>query len=377
MIGRLFRGKKFLAGLLLLALLAGAGVAWLERVPLRAWFYVRGLARAGESDRARWVGRVASLGEPAVPGLLGCLGQADPAVCANARAGLARLGADWGPDDPRTADLAGRLGRGFGRLSPAGQRAALELALGWLPEGGEGPGPSEALVAACARLLVESAGAGDPDVQAKALGLGRALLARTDSAEAFGATREVVRAALQSEEPANRLAAIRLTLLYQEQIELIDQVVALLRDPDVGVRRAAMLAVARAEQVGDESLLPGLHDPDAEVRRLCEEALSNRGLGREHIELGRLLTDPRPATRLRVLDRLPRVRDIDPALWLRRLTHDPSPHVRFTAMRVISEQADVDLSDRLDQMARSDPSPSVSYWADYYLRRARAGRNAP
>src|ERR671925_267223 len=105
MVGRLFRGKKFL-----LALLAGAGVAWRERVPLQAWFYVRGLARAGEADRARWVGRVASLGEPAVPGLLGCLGQADPAVCANARAGLARLGADWGPHDPRTADLAGRLG---------------------------------------------------------------------------------------------------------------------------------------------------------------------------------------------------------------------------------------------------------------------------
>jgi HEAT repeat protein len=163
--------------------------------------------------------------------------------------------------------------------------------------------------------------------------------------------------------------------LYQEQIELIDQVVALLRDPDVGVRRAAMLAVARAEQVGDESLLPALHDPDAEVRRLCEEALRNRGLGREHIELGRLLTDPRPATRLRVLDHLPRVRDIDPALWLRRLTHDPVPAVRVAAVRVISEQAGVDLSDRLDQMARSDPSPTVCQLAGYYLRRARPGQS--
>jgi hypothetical protein len=88
------------------------------------------------------------------------------------------------------------------------------------------------------------------------------------------------------------------------------------------------------------------------------------------LHLGRLLTDPRPRARLEVLDHLNRD-DLVPGLWLRRLSHDSSPHVRAAALRVMSQQTLIDLTDRIDQMARSDPSPSVAQMARFYLGNRR------
>ncbi len=59
---------------------------------------------------------------------------------------------------------------------------------------------------------------------------------------------------------------------------------------------------------------------------------------------------------------------VDPADWLRRLSHDPAPSVRAAAARVMSEYRATDLTDRLAQMARSDPLESVRQLAEYYLR---------
>jgi hypothetical protein len=109
-----------------------------------------------------------------------------------------------------------------------------------------------------------------------------------------------------------------------------------------------------------------LHDPDPEVRKICEDVLRDRGLRPEHLHLGRLLTDPHPGTRLEVLDHLGQVADLDPGLWLRRLSQDNSPAVRVAALRAMSQQKLVDLSDRIDQMAQSDPSPTVCQLARYY-----------
>jgi len=133
-----------------------------------------------------------------------------------------------------------------------------------------------------------------------------------------------------------------------------------------------VLAVGPADHlVRDEALLPCLHDKDAEVRRLCEIALQSRGLRPEHLRLGRLLTHPIATMRLQVLDELNSSADLDPALWLRRLSHDPSPAVRAGALRMMSERANLDLDDRMEQMARGDPSPTVSSLARFYLRESR------
>ena len=70
------RGKSTAAGLLLL-LLIGATVGWLERGRLESWYYLRGLSRASEAERGRWIERVAGLGDPMVEGLLDCLDGGD------------------------------------------------------------------------------------------------------------------------------------------------------------------------------------------------------------------------------------------------------------------------------------------------------------
>jgi hypothetical protein len=362
--------RKLFVGLFVLVLLAGAGLAWVERTPLLAWFYLHNLQRAGEANRAVWADRVAGLGEAALPGLLDCLADPNPSACVNARTALERLVGPGGAADPRTVNLAVRLGRDFPHFSAAGQAQVLALAAGWfraLPPGGA---PCPDLVSACTRLVTASAAVTDADALAAALDLCGLLLNQPQAAEVLIPARDVVHAGLHARAEATRLEAIRLALL--PGMDLLEQVGVLLEDPVAEVRRAALLAVGPAREViHDESLLPSLHDPDPEVRRLCAVALGGRGLPPEYLELGRLLTDPQPTMRLQVLDRLHRHPGLDTALWLRRLSHDTSPAVRVAAMRAMYQQPFLDLTDRIDQMARTDPSPTVAQLAQYYLRAPR------
>jgi hypothetical protein len=363
-----WRNRKFLGGVFVVLLLLGA--AWIGRGQLLAWFYLHQLAHAPEASRDAWVERVAGLGEEAVPGLLDCLRRPDGQACANSRAALERLAESWGAADPRTAELAQRLAREFSRLSAAGQFQALSLAGTWFA----GRPPAAPLPCA-ARLLGEAASAADTDVQAAALDFCAAVLKQPEHAEAVRPAQDLVSGGLHSSSSANRLRAVQLAL--QAGMDLLEQVTALLKDPDAKVRQGALLVVGPARDlVPDECLLPSLHDPDPEVRRLCELALGGRGLRPEYVELGRLLTDPRPANRLAVLDHLGRSPDLDTGLWLRRLSHDASPAVRVAAMRAMTQLPHLNLSDRIDQMARNDPSPTVAQLARYYLECVRPPRGS-
>lgn len=369
--------RKFLAGLLMVFLLGGGIVAWRERLTLLSWFYIRNLAQATDANRLRWVGRVAKLGEAALPGLFECLRQPDARVCANARAALDYLMHSWGNGDARTADVALRLGRTFPGFSPAGQKQVLDLAAGWFREPQP---PPRKLLSACGQLVRESAAIAEDDVRTSALELCGILLEQPgeqrqqQSARPLDPAHKLVAAALQSPSEGNRLRAVRLSL-YPGMADLLEQVAALLDDDSPRVRRAALISVGPArDAVHDDQLLPCLHDPDAGVRRLCEQALVARGLRREYVELGRLLTDPQPAKRLQVLDRLRQANELDPGLWLRRLSHDPSPSVRVAAMRAMTQQSFVDLSDRIDQIAREDGSPTVRQLAHFYLNCPRRQR---
>jgi hypothetical protein len=356
---------------LLLAVLLGCGiVGWRERASILAWFYVRNLAGASETTRQRWVGRVANLGETAFPGLFECLTQSNASVCANARTALQYMSHSWGNDDPRTAELAFRLAREFGSFSTAGQKQVLELATDWFREPARQP---ENLVSACGNLLGEAATVNDEEVRTNALEVCGLLLQQSwdeqaqQSGKPLDPARKLVAAALHAESMENRLRAVRLSL-SPGMADLLELVASLLSDESPEVRRAALLAVSRArEAVHDDQLLPCLHDPDADVRRLCEQALVARGLRREYLEMGRLLTDPQPAVRLRVLDCLRESSELDSGLWLRRLSLDPSPAVRVAAVRAMTQQAFVDLSDRIDQIAREDGNPTVRQLAQYYL----------
>jgi hypothetical protein len=112
--------------------------------------------------------------------------------------------------------------------------------------------------------------------------------------------------------------------------------------------------------------LPLLHDPDAEVRRLCELALRGRGLQDSHVMLARLISDANPVVRLQVLHQLRGARDVDAGVWLRRLSQDPSAAVRAAAIRAAAEQQ-TDLGNRLVEMQREDASATVRELAAHYI----------
>jgi hypothetical protein len=352
-----FRLALLLTGVLLLA---GAVLGWVERQPVLAWVYVQGLARAGAADRDAWAERVATLDEAAVPGLLACLGRGDAQACDNARAALARLAERRGKDDRRRAALAARLADAFPRLSAPGQQAVLQLGTTWYAEAGAG-------ASSAVPQLLQAARTADPAARARALELAALVLERPEQAALLGDCRALTQACLRDAEASTRLRAIALAV--HPRLGLLEQVMLLLNDPAAEVRREAMLAARSApEQVmKTESLLRWLHDPDEDVRRLCEAVLRGRNLSEKHLRLGRLLTDERAAVRLQVLKSLRADSDLEPGVWLRLLSIDPEPAVRVAAVRAAVADPRVDLSDRLDQMIQSDPSPTVSQLARYYL----------
>jgi hypothetical protein len=371
------RNKTYLGvGVAAFLLLAGAGL-WLGRSSFWTWYTLRGLARANENERDRWAERAAGLDRAALPALLDLLGRDDRA-CANARAALTLLVQRWGTDDVRGEELARCLSEKFPRLSPVGQREVLQFEATWLRAEGGQP-PPKAVARFLARQLPEAAPV-DSVVHGAALDLATALLEQPDYAEWVGPCRDLALACFSDPAAENRTRAVEIAL--HPGLDLQQQALPLLRDPSPEVRRLAMLVVGPDQNViSTDELLHWLHDADAEVRHLCEVALSARKVPREHIRLGRLLTDPDHHVRMTVLDELhrPALRDIDAGIWLRYLSHDPVESVRVAAARAAVEErypTPVDLSDRLEQMSKSDPSPTVRQLMGFNLARTRESDKA-
>jgi HEAT repeat protein len=348
-------------GFLGIALAVGA-LGWWQRMPLLAWYFVHRLAAAAGDDQRTWVARTATLGDAAVPPLLRCLSGQDAQACANAQAALAQI---VGTAERRQSALTARLADRFAGLSAAGQTCALELATDWLAKA---PVGSRVLVPATVRLLPISGRSTGSEVHRRALQLAALLLNHDCSGDERNACRELVRLTLQDPEPANRIDAVRLA--STPSLSMSRQVAPLLNDSDARVRQTAMAVVGCApEAIGTDDLLRSLHDPDADVRRLCEAALRGRGLRPQDVTLGRLITDARASVRLQVLERL-RQADLEPGIWLRRLSEDPVPAVRAAAIRVAA-QSHLGLRDQLEKMADRDPSPTVRQLAQHYLGRPK------
>lgn len=342
-----------------------AGFAWVYRNQLIARYYVHGLVRATESEQEVWAERLARLDADAVAALVSCFrGEGTPG-CARAEACLATSVKRWGAADPRTAALADRLASSFSRFTPAGQQSVLRLehVLGQLVQGTSAPA---AVVRSAAATLLQAAHAADAGVHGAALELAASRLGRAKTPDMVQACRELARACLRDESAGNRARALRLALL--PGVDLRNEVVALLHDSEPEIRRVAMLEVGPLpDLVPKDDLLPWLHDPDTDVRQICEAALRGRGLSDLQIKLGRLVTDNRPAIRLQLVDQLRHNSDVEPGVWLRRLSHDRVPAVRAAVVRVSASETAVDLSDRLEQMAQGDPSPTVRQLARFYL----------
>jgi hypothetical protein len=315
------RVVRWLLPLLVLAAVAGV---W-QRERLWIWYCAERLERAADDGQAAWGDRLAAAGEPAVPTLLDLLHHDDPHVCGAAKSALEKLAGGWANDDPRRATFAVRFVEAEPRFSTPGRAAALEL----LP-----------IVLAAA----------DADVTQKA----KAMVATAAKSESVDVRVQAVAAALRPE------------------VDCLEAVVALVADPAVEVRRAAVLALGPARDgrqvLADDDLLRCLHDADGEVRQLCEMGLRSRGRSPREIRLGRRYTAPDPAERQKLLIDLAEEEELDVTVWLDRLTADPDPAVRAGAARLAVER-NADLRERLEQMSRSDPDGTVRRIASYYSRK--------
>lgn len=337
----------------LFLILAGLGVlGWLRKDRLLAWYYVERLARATEFERDNWVRKTAGLGRAAHPSLVACFQRSRLSSCENARLAACQIiKAD------ADGELSAALAEAFLRFSADGQRCALDVARFLVQQY-----PDRALTAA--PLLIQCVQAEDPDVRLRALALVESP-GKTADGDWLRACRTMARACLRDDATEIRTRAMRLAL--RPGIDLIGEIVPLLRDPAPEIRRAAIVAVGpMPEAIATDDLLAWLHDGDDEVRRLCEGVLRGRGLQDHHLKMGRLITDPRPVTRIAVLDYLRQNSDLEPGVWLRRLSRDPAPSVRAATVRFAGEDATVDLSQRLEQMAHDDPSPTIRQLARFY-----------
>jgi HEAT repeat protein len=357
-----FRSKWVGAGLGVLVVLAA--LAWWQRDSLLAWYYVQGLIRADDSDREQWIERIIQADSASTPELVHCLERQDAQVCGNGQIALARLWEQWPAEDARRTELPALLADAFPRLSLAGQRSALDLQVHWLEAN-----PTADLVTSDVRLLPAARRSLDKQVRKSAMTLANRLLMSDRRPEIVAVCRESIRQGFQDAEAENRTLAVHFAARGEAQ--LLPQLVPLLDDPAPAVRQAALAALGPAgDAVTTDDLLHSLHDSDEDVRRLCEATLRGRGLRNEDVALGRLITDPRASVRLQVFDTLRRANDLEPGVWLRRMSSDPVPAVRAAAVRAAGESR-VDLTDRLTQMAQNDPSPTVRQLATFYVGRQK------
>jgi HEAT repeat protein len=283
------------------------------------------------------------------------------------------IGGRWEPDDPQRISFDDRVMRAFPHMSPAGKQAALSLQLSLLNP--ERPTPATPqLPIGIRRILVEAARVPDSAIRRQALLLAEALAGHTNNKDSESPFRELLEASLTDNEAETRVEAIRVA--SNPAINMLRSLGLSLRDANPEVRQAAILAVGPApEAIATDDLLPLLHDPDTGVRRICEKALRGRGLRDNHLRLARLITDVDPRKRLEVLEYVCIASDLEPGAWLRRMSHDPVPAVRAAAIRAAADDPHVDLSDRLDQLARNDPSSTVRQLAGYHLERRRSKEN--
>jgi hypothetical protein len=360
-----FRSKGSAAALGVVALAAALG--WWQRDSLLAWYCVQGLSRADDSNRESWLERVVQADSAATPGLIRCLERQDAQVCGNCQTALARLWEQWPADDPRRSELLPRLADAFPRLGLAGQRSVVDLEVQFLEST---PTAASELVASAIRVLPAAGRSLDKEVRRGAMTVADRVLAHDRGPAVVAACREAIRQGLQDADADNRAAAVGFAV--RAEAHLLPQLVPLLDDPSAVVRQAALVALGPAtDAVPTDDLLRSLHDPEEDIRRLCEATLRGRGLRNEDMALGRLITDSRPSVRLQVFETLRRANDLEPGVWLRRMSNDPVAAVRAAAVRAAAEQGKVDLTDRLNQMAQNDPCPTVRQLATYYLKRQK------
>jgi HEAT repeat protein len=165
---------------------------------------------------------------------------------------------------------------------------------------------------------------------------------------------------LADRDPRARAAAV--ACLAMSPIDaLAAPAVAYLDDPQSGdVRHQVLVSfAARPDLLTDDMILKRLHDPDPGIPQLAELILKTRGLSKDQVALGRLIASPRPEMRASVIPLVKERDDLDPVVWLLRLSHDPDETVRAKSVEAMTGKDSPDLRVRLREMADKDTSPAV------------------
>jgi hypothetical protein len=362
----IFTSKKRWAAIIVLAGIASL-VGW-QRHQVAAWYYVRQLTNAYEENRENYANKVADLDESALPYVLDGLQSKDAIVCANLQYALVLMTKRWDVTDPRTQSLVERVSARFASFSYEGQDKILLLLTALLRQDGPKPLPPR-LTKMVGEVLIEAERSNE--LRAASLLLAAELIDCVQPGQWAEVVRDMADRGLRDERSQARLSAVQLLLRepIRQSKELMERAVPLLRDPEATVRRAALVALAsESEVVREEAFLPLLHDEDAQVQYLCEIALRKRKLTDDDIKLARMISDKNPVTRMRVLHYFHQMPELNLGEWLRQLSQDREPAVRAAAVRAAADFPQVDLTQRLREMAERDPSETVRQNARYYLQ---------
>lgn len=356
---------QFIIFFAILAILGG-GVLW-QWGSLQKWYAIRGLKNCTSEERDGWITYTAQIGKAVVPDLLAVLETQEPEDCLNAQMTLMQMGSDWGWKSDDGTWLSNQIANRFCDLSEAGKAASLEMYTALCSQKGE---LSAGVIADSVAILDQSTKRLETGIRARALVLATNLISKSNCDDCLNASTKLLQTELRNSDPKIRMEAVRLSLhpYFQEQPAILQQVAGLLNDEDSAVRRGALLAVGQGKQIiSDEDLLPLLHDRDTKIQQLCEATLRARGLQDSQILLGRLISDGDARARLKIILHLPKVHDVEPSIWLQRLTQDKSPSVRAAAVRMAGQYGVLELRGRIAQMAQEDPNESVRAIAQYYL----------
>ncbi|MDG3006660.1 HEAT repeat domain-containing protein [Paludisphaera mucosa] len=263
---------------------------------------------------------------------------------------------------------------GFLQFTPPGRAAAAVTAASLLEKISVEPAPARFVDALRPIHDIYSAALADaePEVRFVALGEtrrfwpwipGRTLTAieERNIAEWKEAMHHPVVRCLASADVRTRAAAV-----YSLGFLLVDSAaapaMAYLDDPAVEVRRQCVISFAgRPALLTEDLLLQRVHDSDGALRDAAFAALKLRGLNQEQISLGALMTSPRADQRASVVALVKDRTDIDPVVWLLRLTHDADETVRIHAVEALGARkaGDASVKRRIVEMAQSDASQEV------------------
>lgn len=365
----MFRTIRFVTTIALVVCLPFLlAVGWWQRDYLMGWYLSHQLVMAKPGEKNQIVEALSKLGESAQHPVLDYLESTDPKSSGDLCFAIGAMMEHWGGTKSKsTQEFYHHLARRFQKLPEESRVEVLKLVLRLDDPKDTDFTPARDLSEGTRWILGIVAQDGKSNTLAAALTIAQEITRSKPDPEFHSLCSDLVSKAIRSGDEETKVKAIRLAI--QPETGMVDLTVLALQDPSIAVRRAAMLACAPAlDTISVDILLPSLHDADPEIRALCETSLGARGLRKEHIQLGRLITDPRPGKRLEVLDLMLEDPELDQSVWLRKLSHDPSAAVRCAALRAMATQSPVDMSDRIEQMARTDPSRTVVKLATYYRK---------